>query len=446
MKLSLLFFIIVVVSSCNSKYKIHQQYLSDSYEKSIDSAVFVPYRQGDKWFYVDRRTKGPYAGHAKAFENEYDAAYPFNPWFLAKIKNNGKWFFIDTVGNKIIDTDLKNKLTWDFSEEIISYPNSEGKWGSVNINGDTIVPFKYKRIGHFKNEKALLQFEDNSLGIIDNRGVVLVDPGTYSYLEYPISEDDSSIRVYGVLEAKEVKYGFLNRNLKKITPPLYEKGLKFVNDIGVVKMNGKYGYVNFHGELVIPCIYEKAKPFYDKYAIVSDGSKYGIISKKGDTIGAFRFDYLSNSGFNENIMPAKANGYWGIINIQGKTVVDFQFEDSDILNYKYGLIAMKKNGKWGMIDSLGNVIINFEYDVEADKTPYCFTPNRIIIISKENKKGIINRKNEKITGIKYDIIEGIEYDYLHYYGLLRVVIHGKGLLEKSKEGYIDIWGKEYFED
>jgi hypothetical protein len=101
-----------------------------------------------------------------------------------------------------------------------------------------------------------------------------------------------------------------------------------------------------------------------------------------------------------------------------------------------------------MIDSVGNKIIDFKYHKLLK--PKCITPNRIIVTIDEGRKlkGIINRKNEKITSIKYNRI-GTEFETFEN-GLIPVTYNSSkdNVSEdvKISHGYIDIFGNEYFED
>ncbi len=446
MKLSLLFFIIVVVFSCNSKYQLHEHYISDAYEKSIDTVVFVPYRQGDKWFYVDRRTKGPYAGHEKAFGGEWEEAYPFNRSKLAKVKTDNGWAFIDTSGKEKITIRYKGDLQWNFIEGTFFLPGENDKYCLINCDGNILTNFAYSDFGIMQYGKALVYYEDNKVAVINKNGKTLIDTGVYSTINYNFNNDPSQIWGYGISVNNKTKFGFLDKNLNPLTEPIYDYDLEFRNDRGKVGINSKYGYIDKHGTTIIPLIYDEASVFNTDIAVVSQNGKYGAINKKGDIIIPIKFDYISNFGFKENISPVKKNNKYGIINSKGDIIVECKYNNVDEINNGYGLIAMERSGKWFMVDSLGNELIGTNYDASPLNYPISITPNRIVVLSNDNLKGIVNRKNKNITPMKYNIIESVEISGSEFHGLLRVVIHGKGLLEKSKEGYIDIWGKEYFED
>ena len=432
-----------LLTSCHNKYEIHKGYLSDAYEKSIDSAVFVPYRQGDKWFYVDRRTKGPYAGHAKAFEGEWDRVYTFNSNKLARIVDGDKGSFIDTKGKTVIPYYDDKKLGLNVYDGVVLMRDKENLKGGININGDTVISFKYKEIGVFIEGVAIVTYQNDNDGIISIKGKDLVDSLNYFDLNYNYYGDTSNIISYGVKVDEELRYGFLNRELKKITEATFEKEPFFLNKRGLVTLNNRIGYIDSKGNIIIPCIYDEAELFYNDQAVVAKENKYGTIDKSGKVVIPFKYDMLGGAGFENNIMPAKKEGRWGIINSQGKVLVDFIFDDANIFKYKYGLVAMKNSNGWGMIDTLGNEIVNFKFYTTYYKYPDCITPNRIVVEDGNTNKGIINRSGKLITPIKYRSIGGGDGEDFFENGLIPVSFKEDG---KYRKGYIDIWGKEYFED
>ncbi len=445
MKLSVLFFIIVVVSSCHSKYQLHEHYLSDAYEKSIDTVVYVPYRKGDKWFFIDRRTKGPYAGHAKAFEGEWNKARPFNSSNLAKVFSQEVWSFIDTTGKTVIKTNVEESFDWDYTEGVIALPGKDDLWGCMDTKGDTILSFQFLGIGKCLGGLIDVAYAEDNHAIFNREGEVVIDSGHYAYLTTHKLNSELIVS-YGVNIKNEMKYGFIKPDIIVLTTPIFDDIPSFGDDRALVYMNGKYGYANQHGEVVIPCIYGEAYPFISGTATVSKNKLSGVIDKNGKNIIPLKFDELGLKGFQDNIMPFEQNDKWGVIDSNGKILVKAKYESAQLGHYKYGLIPVEKNGLIGMIDARGKEIITFrEYESVLYFYPYTITPNRIVIKEKpkNGKYGLINRKNEAITPLKYSSIGKDDYFKVFENGLIPVGYYING---EYRKGYIDIWGKEYFED
>ncbi len=451
MKLSLLFFIIIVVSSCNSKYKIHQQYLSDSYEKSIDTVVFVPYRQGDKWFYVDRRTKGPYAGHAKAFEGEWSRAYPFNPYNLALVSKDGLYGYINKTGKIVIPIIYNHSDPDKVSEGLIvltAAENGEYYKGAVNLKGDTTIPFKYMEVSKSVNNKLVARYSNKAVELLDTKGNILIDSGKYVNIAHDVNAQDGVI----VATLNKRAHCFIDSSLKNKTDLDVEGFFRFRSNLAKTVKDNHFGYINSEGQTVIPFKYISASDFHRGVATVENEDWYcGVIDTTGNVVIPFVYSLLGKKGFEKGLIPAVKDENWGVINKKNEKVLNFIYEDMDIYYYKYGLFCVEHKQGWGMVDASGNFIIPPVYG-DSPFPPVAVTPSRIIVNKGQERWGIINRKNEIIAPLKYYSI-GNDMNELLYRlrdelifmkdGLIEVVTNTE---EGMKEGYIDIWGKEYFED
>ncbi len=439
-------YLILVLNSCSNKYELHKQYLSDSYEKSIDTVVFVPYRKGDKWFYVDRRTKGPYAGHAQAFDGEWLRAYPFNAYHLAKVNKGNHWAFIDTMGKEIIRAQLSDNPNYNFSEGLIPICNSNNVWGRLNYHGDTVTPFKYYSVGRSINGKARVEFGENNCGLINSKDSLLIGPGQYREVMLLEAEDTTG---FVVVQDFNGKVSLLNKEFKPISSPKITWIDDFREGRGQVRCNDKHGYngyIDYSGNLIIQCKYLRARDFHSGIAIVVNPKTrmYGGVDKIGKVIIPFEYGFLGDNGIQFGVLPAEKKGKCGLLNAKGDVLVDFRYENANFFSYEYGLVAVKRNGKWGMIDSLGNTIIKFKYELSSEFSQiHAITPNRIKVENKERKQGLVNRKNEVIAPVKFGYIGDATFMETFEFGLLPIIIEVDGI---DKEGYIDIWGKEYFED
>ena len=441
--------IIVLFSICFPQQNLEKIY-TDTYEKSIDTVVFVPYRKGDKWFFIDRRTKGPYAGHAKAFEGEWDKAIPFNQYYLAAVTLNGKTGFIDTTGKVVIPV-VYYKMTRNFKDGIASMDNEERISGVINLKGDTLFDFKYRSTSRPSDGLIILDC-DKGESVGNNKGEILLKPGKYRNVNFIGLKGDCEYITFSVdspppgVEKWSAGFymGYMDRKMNVIVPPKYHIVDDFWNGMGIVKYKRRCGYINRDGKEVIPLMYSTCYPFVDEFAVVEDTSwHYGIIDKEGETVIPFIYEELGISGFPHGWMPAKKNGFWGIINKKNKVLVDFKYDYCGSGTYINGLLTVEKNELWGMIDSTGKEIIPIKYGA-GGISPKLISPNRIFVRDKETSLvGMINRKNEIIAPLKYSHIGG---DEAFHFGLIKVSVGSGSRYDPKNIGYIDIWGKEYFEE
>ena len=67
---------------------------------------------------------------------------------LAAAKKNGKWGFIDTIGNLVIDFTYDDIVYYGFSDGFAGV-KKDGKFGLIDKNGNVVIPFVYDGILDF---------------------------------------------------------------------------------------------------------------------------------------------------------------------------------------------------------------------------------------------------------------------------------------------------------
>lgn len=87
--------------------------------------------------------------------------------------------FIDYDNNFIIQANY-NK-TSKMSEGLVAVSNDNYKWGYINNQGETVIPFNYSiQPGDFSNDRALVRTKDAFYGYIDKEGNLIIEP-KYKY-------------------------------------------------------------------------------------------------------------------------------------------------------------------------------------------------------------------------------------------------------------------------
>lgn len=213
--------------------------------------------------------------------------------------------------------------------------------GIINLQGDTVIPFKYvfnyidtadlhfigisdstgwaifdssgkimKQLArniftkrtyidgrHYFSRDGVIIVQDRFKGPGEKYALVnlsfdtIVPLGRFSHLsdsnEGLIRFSDSAyIHRFpnGVSISQFGKSGFINTKGEIIIPAEYDFATYFSEGLSVVRKNGKYGYINKNGELVIPFRYDYARPFRHGYAKVQIGQKFYIIDKQGKRV------------------------------------------------------------------------------------------------------------------------------------------------------------------
>ncbi len=220
--------------------------------------------------------------------------------------------------------------------------SATGKYGFVNIFGDTVVPAIYDYAEDFSEGLALVK-KLKGYKLIDTLGnlwdlskfgktpglrydwgvyhsgmplllpvwdCAYIDQNGKIALKIPY-RDATSFRNSKAKVWEGDKYAYINRYGALVTPWKEEP-----DNYRAVKYKGFYGYVNKNGKLVIDYQFRKAYDFKDGIAKVSpDMLRWAIINKKGKYISDF-YDEISD--FDGSVAIVKKEGSYGFIGIDGK--------------------------------------------------------------------------------------------------------------------------------
>jgi len=101
---------------------------------------------------------------------------------------------------------------------------------------------------------------------------------------------DTYEEIYGVaVVGIGGKFGYINSRGVEITPPKYDRALRFNWDVGRVQLDGKWGLVNKQGKEITPPVYDEIKGHQDP--IVRLGNKYGFVSRiTGELLTPVKYD------------------------------------------------------------------------------------------------------------------------------------------------------------
>jgi hypothetical protein len=303
---------------------------------------------------------------------------------LALLQKNWLYGFIDTKGNDI--TGFIYNDAYRFTEQGHGIVSKNRKWGIINFKGDTILDFEYDKIDYLvsfpKKEltKKLLQVKkDNLYGFID------LDNNIYSKCDY-----------------KEIKY--------------VDDGYIFV------KIEKHWGVLNIQNEEIAPCIYDEIQ-ISNSYIFCKKGKKIEVVNTITNEKLIYKCEkfYLFKDAY---IIKTKEN--YLIFEFEGLIKYEIDLNKIDeITNYYNKNILGILNTKHGLIDIQGKILIEFTYD--EIKLEFDESKKTIYIVSKNDKKGVINEHHTFIIELQYENI---------------ILRHNFFMAKKNKlEELIDINGK-----
>ncbi len=355
-----------------------------------------------------------------------------NIWYeknLLRVVNDGKYGLIDLDGNTILECEYDSITTLKSVEENLLVVK-DNKVGVVNSIGQIIVPIEYKDVKvlkeGYKNEYIIVDENDNS-GVISTSGTVIVEPA-YEDIKFLNSTEIYAAMIDGKWNLINKKGEILNSNYDDYT---YSKG-----DYVIVKSGEKYGIITTSGEVKIEPTYEELNYAFSVYYIAKLNGKYGIINT--DNTSLIPLEYLSMTYWEDkeiliadrtetetvlfdSNLTEKLTGIFVYEEDYIKARVDgvdkyytYKFEEKqskDILT-KNTLFVSKKDGKYGFVDSKGNVVVDYIYDEAKEQNIYGFAAVKL-----NGLWGSIDKTGKLVLQPQVNLDDNIYIDFIREWHL-----------------------------
>ncbi|MBR5334313.1 MAG: WG repeat-containing protein [Alistipes sp.] len=225
---------------------------------------------------------------------------------LARVKFEGKFGFIDKLGNPILD--FQYEYLDNFSHGLAA-SNEHGKWGFIDKTGRIVIPYIYEDVWRYREGLAKVKRNDK-WGFIDTKGKIVI-PIEYDDVYWSFKDGLSRMEKSG-------KFGFINRNGEEIIPADYDYAYYQTEDLFLVLKYDKYFFIDKHGKPISFARYEDAGFFNEGYAKVQKHRKWGFINKAGKEIIPCIYD--DAYAFNENIALVELNGECFYIDKNGERI------------------------------------------------------------------------------------------------------------------------------
>lgn len=250
-----------------------------------------------------------------------------------------------------------------FSEGLAAVQKG-GKWGFINKNGETVIPFVYEWAQWGFTEGLALVKKDGKSEIINKMGETVIPCG----LEYD-QMDCFSEGLARVMTGKGEEARL--ERLANESDADFNQRCSTWHEIN--SKNERWGFIDKTGKLVIPCVYTDAMSFRSGLAIVSvsyppwRSRKCCYIDRTGKTI--LETDYVIVSNFHFGLaMAKKEDGKHGFIDLLGNVAIPFIYDWA--LDFSSGLAAVGVGevNEWrkGYIDKTGRVVVPLEYEIASN--------------------------------------------------------------------------------
>lgn len=217
----------------------------------------------EKWGYVDRKGRFTILPDVE-FANSFREG-------LASVRKNGRMGFIDTSFQTVIPFKFKSAGSFydgrarvklmngrryyiDRTGRVLfgeggefqegkAFAKRRGKYGFIDVNGRTIVPFIYQNANHFGNGLAGVKI-GSRWGFIDEKGKLVISP---QFEEVGVfAENLVAVKIKG-------RWGFADRTGKVVIPPQFDQWTYyFENGLSEVRIGDKAGYIDHSGKFIWP--------------------------------------------------------------------------------------------------------------------------------------------------------------------------------------------------
>jgi hypothetical protein len=321
---------------------------------------------------------------------EYQDIRSFSEGFAA-VKKDGKWGYINTKGEVIINfSAVIGHLPRPFSEGLVAREVGRDKWQYYGTDGKPAIDREFTEAGDFKGGQAVVK-------------------GIYSYDSYIIDKTGKKVSNYywdiaplsdGMYSFyKNKKYGYLDHTGKEVIPASYLLATPFAEGFAVVKVmvkdQEKYGVIDKKGKFVIKPTYDyhvytgKNPPIVNGVIRFNNGKKKILVNTKGKEIFTLEAGYMGEIT-KDGFVIIGVNGY-GFIDLNGKEIVPPKYQNVE--NFSNGMAAVMKGNKWGFINTEGKEVIPCQYK----KVELPFTEGGTAYVIKFPKQGDI--KEELLEGV-----------------------------------------------
>ena len=341
------------------------------------------------------------------------------------VESFNRFGFIDRNGNEVIPMLFEPEYDDDvYLKDDFLIGKKNGKYGMINLAGDTILEFKYEYLNHLHPEFVYCVEEDGGpKSVVDRSGKIILPP-LYEYVHNDEGFQQGRIgarllttKKYGFIDESgtvliDFKYdyaqsfnegaaiiykddliGAIDMNGEEMFPPKYKHGCvppKFINGRAVVEHNDTTVLIDPHGNIITKqdyCLIVPIPSSHFAFAQIEDF--YGVIDQiTGEVIIPIEFDRLHP--ISENKVFVENNGKIGCYNMDGKQIIDLKYDVYEDENYyfKNGIALVSKNGKIGYINKRSKEIIPFIYDFGSDFSSNLAavrSNDKVLYISKKNK-------------------------------------------------------------
>lgn len=338
-----------------------------------------------------------------------------NRYLLYKDKKTG--IYNPQIQKMIVPVEI-DSVIYDYSmrKEKVLRLKKKGSWGSVNMDGKELLPFKFFKIQYVNSNGVALakKTAQSPVALLFNGKPYkkeLTRADLYSNVIVATHNGKKGMLV-GSKEVLPFEYDSIYIGNNWANAPLATKSKvrikrdafkTFIQDITnlIVIKDNKYGVVDAQGNLVVPVQFDNIT--YDsmrKFFKLKSGKLMGLYFQAEKVATDIVYDEVGSDGMSLIVIKDKKRG---LMDYKGDILIPAEYDQLN--DYSNGVYKAVKDKKVGILNREGKVLIPLEYD---SVDTFAFTFKDLFKVEKDGKKGVVNRQNKVIIPIVYEFV-----DYIH---------------------------------
>lgn len=314
--------------------------------------ILIPVKKDSKWGYIN--TTETFIIPAK-----FDDAWPFVNGKAVVIE--GKSFgIIDTKGNWVLKPKT-GTVNSDINGKRLVCTNEQGKWGALDLKGNTVVPFANDALSAFQYGMAITGTKTSNtdlvrINVVDTLGKPVI---TFDNIYLPVKS---------LTAGKKIREGYVS--------VLVDGNYSNVLTPSGTKLEGKdlyYALLDIRNKrlvnLKIPSLMEEVREGRFNMAIEGISYSWSVPLGSEPVVSEAKFSFLSPAiyQFSSGIAAVQKEGKWAYVDKDGSLLSETNLPATDYLNeqplYSGGLVIFrKKNGEGIYTDLKGTQRVEMEFE------------------------------------------------------------------------------------
>lgn len=294
------------------------------------------------------------------FIDYFESNHAFSEYYNAR---KGKIYYLFNKDLKKIGESYE-PIYNDFSNSVptLIYQNLNRKYGVIDWQGKTLVPFEYDNLQKIEKTSFLQARKGNLYGLISEQGQIKI-PIQYKeilsiYDKFDGAENGGKLLFIADGKVIDINNNIVIKGYHSIEPVFYNH-----NKL-IVSRNKKFGIIDINKKTLLPLEHDEISNWVEygpenRHFIVRNG-KYGLIEY--ETFKIIIPPVYDMFWQRENLIFAKKDGKAGILDINNKEICPFIYEEVKPDYYGFGMrskenkVYAKKADNFFQIDLKGNII------------------------------------------------------------------------------------------